>query len=177
MQLPFIFLIYSLHVSAPTGHPQVLMHWNFVVIDGVIKNQLDKYSIECSTQRLKKSVYAICGVCCLLTTWRTQCKCSVTERIIVLLNTREINRKHTDRIYTNMCYDLHNWWCGFKQSYTLFKLPLWYAGIPRSACDICWLSCCVHVCYYGAANAKVSTKMRLQDLTLCSRWTSFQPLV
>jgi hypothetical protein len=28
-----------------------LMYWNFVAIDGVIKNQLDKYATGCNTQR------------------------------------------------------------------------------------------------------------------------------
>jgi hypothetical protein len=33
------------------------MYWNFVAIDGVIKNQLDKYATGCNTQRWKLGLY------------------------------------------------------------------------------------------------------------------------
>jgi hypothetical protein len=29
------------------------MYWNFVAIDGLIKNQLDKYATGCNTQKYK----------------------------------------------------------------------------------------------------------------------------
>jgi hypothetical protein len=33
------------------------MYWNFVAIDGVIKNQLDKYATECNTQKVVKNCW------------------------------------------------------------------------------------------------------------------------
>jgi hypothetical protein len=35
------------------------MYWNFVAIDGVIKNQLDKYATGCNTQRQKETNFVI----------------------------------------------------------------------------------------------------------------------
>jgi hypothetical protein len=100
-------------------------------------------------------------VCSLLTSCRTPVHITIIKRAIVLLHTRDINRKHATRgvgLHKHVLRSSY-WWCGFKQSYTLFRSPLWYSGFPGSGCDICWLLCCLQFWYEAATDANESTRM------------------